>query len=43
MDFRHIDVALNYRGKRLGKVRSGKGHVRALATSYVDVETWDRV
>ncbi|XP_021673138.2 uncharacterized protein LOC110659465 [Hevea brasiliensis] len=38
MDFRHIDVSLKYRGKRLGKVRSGQGHVRALASSYVDAE-----
>ncbi|KAJ9190141.1 hypothetical protein P3X46_001369 [Hevea brasiliensis] len=36
MDFRHIDVALKYRGKRLGKVRSGQGHVRALKSSCVD-------
>ncbi|KAF2323343.1 hypothetical protein GH714_034787 [Hevea brasiliensis] len=35
---RHIDVSLKYRGKRLGKVRSGQGHVRALASSYVDAE-----
>ncbi|OAY36768.1 uncharacterized protein LOC110626296 [Manihot esculenta] len=38
MDFRHIEVDLKYRGKMLGNVRSGEGHVRALASSYVDAE-----
>ncbi|EEF46497.1 conserved hypothetical protein [Ricinus communis] len=38
MDFTHLDIALRYRGKRLGHVRSGQGHVRALASSYVDAE-----
>ncbi|KAJ6427410.1 hypothetical protein OIU84_022914 [Salix udensis] len=38
MDFRSLDVAVKYRGKRLGHVRSGHGHVRALGSSYVDAE-----
>ncbi|KAI5602569.1 hypothetical protein BDE02_01G163600 [Populus trichocarpa] len=38
MDFRSLDVAVKYRGKRLGHVRSDHGHVRALGSSYVHAE-----
>ncbi|KDP37212.1 hypothetical protein JCGZ_06268 [Jatropha curcas] len=39
MDLRRLDVALAYRGKRLGHVKvKGKGHVSALGSSYVDTE-----
>ncbi|XP_024452932.1 uncharacterized protein LOC7478392 isoform X1 [Populus trichocarpa] len=38
MDFRSLDVAVRYKGKRLGHVRSDHGHVRALGSSYVDAE-----
>ncbi|XP_050230940.1 uncharacterized protein LOC126679959 [Mercurialis annua] len=38
MDFTALDIALRYRGKKLGHVKSGKGHVRARASSYVDAE-----
>ncbi|KAJ6706346.1 LATE EMBRYOGENESIS ABUNDANT (LEA) HYDROXYPROLINE-RICH GLYCOPROTEIN FAMILY [Salix purpurea] len=38
MDFTSLDVAVKYRGKRLGHVRSDHGHVRALGSSYVDAE-----
>ncbi|KAG6735418.1 hypothetical protein POTOM_061977 [Populus tomentosa] len=38
MDFRSLDVAVKYRGKRLGHVRSDHGHVRALGSSYVNAE-----
>ena len=38
MDFTSLDVAVKYRVKRLGHVRSDHGHVRALGSSYVDAE-----
>ncbi|CAK7356669.1 unnamed protein product [Dovyalis caffra] len=38
MDFRSLDVAVKYRGKRLGHVRSDHGHVKALGSSFMDVE-----
>ncbi|KAG6780476.1 hypothetical protein POTOM_013336 [Populus tomentosa] len=38
MDFRSLDVAVKYKGKRLGHARSDHGHVRALGSSYVDAE-----
>ncbi|KAJ4836684.1 hypothetical protein Tsubulata_043327 [Turnera subulata] len=38
MDLNTLDVAVKYRGKRLGHVTSGRGHVRAFASSYVEAE-----
>ncbi|KAK4773489.1 hypothetical protein SAY87_028508 [Trapa incisa] len=38
MDYRALDVAMGYRGRALGHVRSQHGHVRALGSSYVDAE-----
>ncbi|XP_031385009.1 uncharacterized protein LOC116198887 isoform X2 [Punica granatum] len=38
MDYEALDVAIGYRGKALGHVRSQHGHVRALGSSYVDAE-----
>jgi LEA14-like dessication related protein len=38
MDYRALEVAVGYRGKRLGHVRSERGHVRARGSSYVDAE-----
>ncbi|KAL5537714.1 hypothetical protein UlMin_043518 [Ulmus minor] len=38
MDYSAMDVAVGYRGKRLGHVRSEGGHVRAKGSSYVDAE-----
>ncbi|KAM7254553.1 hypothetical protein ACFE04_003933 [Oxalis oulophora] len=38
LDYKGVDVAIGYRGKRLGHVKSHKGHVRALGSSYVDAE-----
>ncbi|GKV10162.1 hypothetical protein SLE2022_382800 [Rubroshorea leprosula] len=38
MDYTTLDVAVGYRGKRLGHVRSNHGHVRAQGSSYVDAE-----
>lgn len=38
MDYRALDVAVGYRGRALGHVRSKHGHVRALGSSYVDAE-----
>ncbi|XP_065868807.1 uncharacterized protein [Euphorbia lathyris] len=38
MDFESLMVSISYRGKRLGHVKSGEGHVRALSSSYVDAE-----
>ncbi|XP_021774037.1 uncharacterized protein LOC110737991 [Chenopodium quinoa] len=36
MDYSSLDVAIGYRGKELGHVMSGGGHVRAKGSSYVD-------
>ncbi|KAF8027542.1 hypothetical protein BT93_E0447 [Corymbia citriodora subsp. variegata] len=36
MDYGRLDVAVGYRGRMLGRVRSGGGHVRAFGSSYVD-------
>ncbi|KAG2729175.1 hypothetical protein I3843_01G230600 [Carya illinoinensis] len=36
IDYKMIDVAVGYRGKKLGHVRSHRGHVRARGSSYVD-------
>lgn len=33
-----LDVAVGYRGKTLGHIRSHNGHVRACGSSYVDAE-----
>lgn len=38
MDYAALEVAVEYRGKRLGHVRSEHGHVRALGSSYVEAE-----
>lgn len=38
MDYRTLEVAVGYRGKKLGHVRSENGHVRALGSSYVEAE-----
>lgn len=38
MDFGALDVAVSYRGKSLGHVRSEHGHVRARGSSYVDAD-----
>jgi LEA14-like dessication related protein len=38
MDYRALEVAVGYRGKNLGHVRSEQGHVRARGSSYVDAE-----
>ncbi|KAF8025561.1 hypothetical protein BT93_F2410 [Corymbia citriodora subsp. variegata] len=38
MDYSMLDVAVGYRGKMLGHVKSDHGHVRALGSSYVDAE-----
>ncbi|XP_030525544.1 uncharacterized protein LOC115737523 [Rhodamnia argentea] len=38
MDYSKLDVAVGYRGKMLGHVKSDHGHVRALGSSYVDAE-----
>ncbi|PON45588.1 Late embryogenesis abundant protein, partial [Parasponia andersonii] len=38
MDYSQLEVAVGYRGKRLGHVRSERGHVRARGSSYVDAE-----
>ncbi|XP_044485245.1 uncharacterized protein LOC123210823 isoform X1 [Mangifera indica] len=38
MDYKTLDVAVGYRGKRLGHVKSHHGHVRALGSSYVEAE-----
>ncbi|KAI3418973.1 LEA_2 domain-containing protein [Psidium guajava] len=38
MDYSTLDVAIGYRGKMLGHVKSDHGHVRALGSSYVDAE-----
>ncbi|KAF5739136.1 hypothetical protein HS088_TW12G00336 [Tripterygium wilfordii] len=38
LDYRSLDVAVGYRGKRLGHVRSDGGHVRSMASSFVDAE-----
>ncbi|XP_038714424.1 uncharacterized protein LOC120007995 [Tripterygium wilfordii] len=38
LEYRSLDVAVGYRGKMLGHVRSDGGHVRAMASSYVDAE-----
>lgn len=38
MDYSQLDVAVGYRGKKLGHVRSDRGHVRARGSSYVDAE-----
>ncbi|XP_054780466.1 uncharacterized protein LOC129288112 isoform X2 [Prosopis cineraria] len=36
MDYKSVDVAVGYRGKKLGHVRSVHGHVKARGSSYVD-------
>lgn len=36
MDYTALDVAVGYRGKWLGHVMSGGGHVRSRGSSYVD-------
>lgn len=38
MNYRSLDVAVAYRGRKLGHVKSQHGHVRALASSYIDAE-----
>ncbi|KAM6585822.1 hypothetical protein CsatB_012824 [Cannabis sativa] len=38
LDYRQLEVAVGYRGKKLGHVRSEGGHVRARGSSYVDAE-----
>lgn len=38
MDYTMVKVGVGYRGKKLGKVRSAGGHVRAKGASYVDAE-----
>ncbi|KAK3426605.1 hypothetical protein EUGRSUZ_F03017 [Eucalyptus grandis] len=38
MDYSTLDVAVGYRGKMLGHVKSDHGHVMALGSSYVDAE-----
>ncbi|XP_012570803.1 uncharacterized protein [Cicer arietinum] len=38
MDFGAVDVAVSYRGKPLGHVRSENGHVRAMGSSFVDAD-----
>ena len=38
LDFGGVDVAVSYRGKSLGHVRSENGHVRAWGLSYVDAD-----
>lgn len=38
LDYNQLDVAVGYRGKKLGHVRSDRGHVRARGSSYVDAE-----
>ncbi|KAF7843326.1 late embryogenesis abundant protein [Senna tora] len=38
MDYKSIDVAVGYRGKKLGHVRSAHGHVKAKGSSYVDAK-----
>ncbi|XP_030526163.1 uncharacterized protein LOC115737893 [Rhodamnia argentea] len=38
MDIGRLDVAVGYRGRMLGRVRSGGGHVTAFGSSYVDAE-----
>lgn len=35
MNYDRLDVAIGYRGKELGRVVSGGGHVRAKGSSYV--------
>ncbi|KAK9281394.1 hypothetical protein L1049_004294 [Liquidambar formosana] len=36
MDYKHLHVAVGYRGRELGHVRSSHGHVRARGSSDVD-------
>ncbi|RAL44077.1 hypothetical protein DM860_014998 [Cuscuta australis] len=36
VDYRSLAVLIGYKGKELGKVSSGKGHLRARASSYVN-------
>ncbi|GMN37245.1 hypothetical protein TIFTF001_006659 [Ficus carica] len=38
LDYTELDVAVGYRGKWLGHMRSDRGHVRAQGSSYVDAE-----
>ncbi|KAL4292284.1 hypothetical protein AHAS_Ahas18G0012700 [Arachis hypogaea] len=38
LDFGGVDVAVSYRGKRLGHVISEHGHVSARGSSYVDAD-----
>ncbi|KAF3450767.1 hypothetical protein FNV43_RR06856 [Rhamnella rubrinervis] len=38
MEYRALDVTVGYRGKRLGRVRSDNGSVRARGASYVEAE-----
>lgn len=38
MKYKTLDVAVRYRGRKLGHVKSQHGHVRALASSYIDAE-----
>ncbi|KAI6690023.1 hypothetical protein NL676_026851 [Syzygium grande] len=38
IDYSTLDVAVGYRGKMLGHVKSEHGHIMALGTSYVDAE-----
>ncbi|KAI6671916.1 hypothetical protein NL676_006801 [Syzygium grande] len=38
MDYGRLDVEVGYRGRTLGRVRSGGGHVRAFGSSDVDAE-----
>ncbi|KAK3219748.1 hypothetical protein Dsin_013718 [Dipteronia sinensis] len=38
MDYKSLDVAVGYRGRKLGHVKSGRGHVRALGSSLVNAK-----
>ncbi|KAK0595224.1 hypothetical protein LWI29_004651 [Acer saccharum] len=38
MDYKSLDVKVGYRGRKLGHVKSGKGHVRALGSSHVNAK-----
>ncbi|XP_022714957.1 uncharacterized protein LOC111274517 isoform X2 [Durio zibethinus] len=38
MDFTSLDVAVGYRGKMLGHVKSEHSHVRAMGSSYLEAE-----
>ncbi|KAL5824785.1 hypothetical protein ACOSQ3_020848 [Xanthoceras sorbifolium] len=38
MDYHSLDVAVGYRGRKLGHVKSGHGHVMALGSSHVNAK-----